>query len=71
MDGVAAKVGNAPSPRAQFLKELRNTEERYRQMYGQQWEAVRNQLDLPNMTLQNLINASTCCRARPIAWASR
>jgi peptidyl-prolyl cis-trans isomerase D len=57
MVGVAAKVGSHDITENQFLKELRSTEDRYRQMYGQQWEAVRQQLDLPSMTMQSLVNS--------------
>jgi peptidyl-prolyl cis-trans isomerase D len=63
MVGVAAKVGSHDVTESQFLKELRSSEDRYRQMYGQQWETVRHQLDLPNMTLQSLINAYLLSRS--------
>lgn len=52
----AAQVGDVVISETQFLKELRSTEERYRQMYGQQFEAVRNQIDFATLTVQNLID---------------
>lgn len=63
MDGMAAKVGAHEITETQFLKELRGSEDRYRQMYGQQWESVRQQLDLPNMTMQSLINSYLLTKA--------
>ena len=56
MDGVAAKVGGVTITEAQFIKEMRNTEQRFRSMYGDQFEQVRGQLDIPTMTLQSLID---------------
>ncbi len=63
LSGVAARVGSHDITEMQFLKELRSAEDRYRQMYGEQWDAVRTQLDLPNMTLQSLVNSFLLSRA--------
>lgn len=56
MANFAAQVGDVVITEAQFLKELRSTEDRYRQMYGQQFEAVRDQIDFATLTVQNLID---------------
>lgn len=62
MANVAAQVGDVVITEAQFLKELRNIEDRYRQMYGQQFEAVRNQMDFATLTVQNLIDRELLVR---------
>jgi peptidyl-prolyl cis-trans isomerase D len=56
MAGVAAKVGSVTISENDFLKELRATEDRYRQLYGKQFDKLKNQLDIPSMTMQSLIN---------------
>ncbi len=56
MANFAAQVGDVIVTEAQFLKELRSTEDRYRQMYGQQFETVRDQIDFATLTVQNLID---------------
>lgn len=55
-EGIAAKVSGVTISEAQFLNEMRSNEERFRRMYGQQYEALRGQLDLASMTIQNLID---------------
>jgi peptidyl-prolyl cis-trans isomerase D len=54
--GLAARVGGVSISEAQFLKEMRSTEQRYRSMYGEQFEAIRNQIDLASMTIQNIVD---------------
>jgi peptidyl-prolyl cis-trans isomerase D len=54
--GLAARVGNVSISEAQFLNEMRNTEQRYRSMYGEQFDTIRNQLDLASMTIQNIVD---------------
>ena len=54
--GLAARIGNVSISEAQFLREVRSTEERYKQMYGKQFDAVRDQLDLGTITMQNLVD---------------
>jgi peptidyl-prolyl cis-trans isomerase D len=56
MEGIAARIGNVTITEMQFLKEMRSAEERYRQMYGEQFEALKAQLDLGSMTMQNLVD---------------
>jgi peptidyl-prolyl cis-trans isomerase D len=55
LQGVAAQVGKTTITERAYLREMRSSEERFRQMYGQQWETVRQQLDLGTMVIQNLI----------------
>ncbi len=62
MASVAAQVGDVVITESQFLKELRSTEDRYRQMYGQQFEAVRDQIDFASLTVQNLIDRELLIR---------
>jgi peptidyl-prolyl cis-trans isomerase D len=54
--GLAARVGSVNITEAQFLKEMRNTEDRYRSMYGEKYEAMRDQIDLASMTIQTMVN---------------
>src|SRR5512136_415590 len=54
--GLAARVGSVSISEAQFLQEMRNTEQRYRSMYGDQFDKVRDQLDLASMTIQNMVD---------------
>jgi len=56
LEGVAAKVGDQIISEAEFLRELRSSEDRFRQMYGQQYETFRKQLDVPAMTLQGMVD---------------
>lgn len=56
MDGIAARVGVTEITEDRFLRELRNTEERFRSMYGQQYETFKRQLDVPTMTLQGMVD---------------
>lgn len=55
MAGVAAKVGGTSISEAAFLKELRAAEERYRTQYGEQWQNLRDQIDLPALVLDGMI----------------
>ncbi len=54
--GLAARVGSVNISEAEFLREMRSTEDRYRQMYGDKYEAVRDQLDLASMTIQSMVD---------------
>lgn len=56
MEGVAAKVGSQIISEAEFLRELRSTEDRFRQMYRDQYEMFKKQLDVPAMTLQGMVD---------------
>ena len=54
--GLAARIGNVSISESQFLKEVRSTEQEYRQMYGDQFEKVRDQMDLGSMTIQRIVD---------------
>ncbi len=54
--GLAARIGSVSISEAQFTKELRATEQRYRQMYGDRFDAVRDQIDLASITVQNMVD---------------
>ena len=56
MAGIAAMVGHAAIHEQDFLREMHSTEQRYRQMYGDQFEKVRSQLDLGTITLQTMVD---------------
>ncbi len=56
MAGVAAKVGGVIIPEQEFFREMRATEDRFRQMYGKQYDALKGSLDLAGMTLQNMVD---------------
>ena len=56
LSGLAARVGSVNISEAEFLREMRSTEDRYRQMYGDKYEAVRDQLDLASMTIQSMVD---------------
>ncbi|MGE5237150.1 MAG: peptidyl-prolyl cis-trans isomerase [Acidobacteriota bacterium] len=62
MQGVAAKAGDIVITEGEFLKQMRANDERFRQMYGKQYDAMKGQLDLANMTLQNLIDQQLLLR---------
>lgn len=63
MDGIAAKIGDHRISEDQFLRELRSTEERFRSMYGQQYETFRRQMDVPTMTLQGMVDRTLLVQA--------
>ena len=54
--GLAARIGNVSISEAQFTKEMRATEQRYRQMYGDQFDQVRDKIDLASITVQNMVD---------------
>ncbi len=56
LSGLAARIGNVNVSEGQFLKEVRATEERYKQMYGKQFDAVRDQIDLGSITMQDIVD---------------
>lgn len=56
MLGVAARVGQVDITEAEFLKEVRNTDDRLRTLYGQQYEVFRDKIDLGQIALANLVN---------------
>ncbi|HVN75246.1 MAG TPA: peptidyl-prolyl cis-trans isomerase [Thermoanaerobaculaceae bacterium] len=54
--GLAARIGNVSISEAQFTKEVRSTEQRYRQMYGDQFDSIRDKMDLASITIQNIVD---------------
>jgi peptidyl-prolyl cis-trans isomerase D len=56
MEGIAARIGTTTITETQFLRQLRSTDERFRSMYRQQYEAVRGQLDLASITMRSLVD---------------
>lgn len=56
MEHVAARVAGIEISERDFLREVRQTDERLRGIYGQQYELLRSQLDLGQLALSNLIN---------------
>ncbi len=56
MAGLAAQAGDIKISEADFLVEMRSTEERFRSLYGDQYEKIRDQVDLASMAVQNLVD---------------
>ena len=56
MAGVAAQIGDVTISEADFLREMKSTEARFRDMYGQQYDQIRDKLDLGSITIQNLVD---------------
>ncbi len=56
MAGVAAQIGDVSISEAAFLHEMKSTEARFRDMYGQQYDQIRDKLDLGSITIQNLVD---------------
>ena len=56
MAGLAAQAGDIKISEADFLVEMRSTEQRFRSMYGNQYEKIRNQIDLASVAVQNLVD---------------
>lgn len=62
MSGLAAKMGDIKITEAQFISEMRNLDQRFRQTYGDQYEQVRDQMDVASMALQNLVDRQIIVR---------
>ena len=56
MTGLAAKVGGYDIPEGEFLKEVRALDERYRQMYGKQYDQLRKTIDLGSAAINSLVD---------------
>jgi peptidyl-prolyl cis-trans isomerase D len=52
----AAKVNGTPISRVMFLSEARRVEERYRQMFGDQYEQLKPSLQLGRQVIQSMID---------------
>ncbi|MCX7896173.1 MAG: peptidyl-prolyl cis-trans isomerase [Thermoanaerobaculum sp.] len=56
MEHVAARVAGIEISEKDFLREVRQLDERLRSLYGQQYDLLRSQLDLGQLALNNLLN---------------
>jgi len=54
----AVKVGDRVISQREFMDEMRRNEQQYRNLYGDQWEQVRKQLNLASQTAQEFIERS-------------
>jgi peptidyl-prolyl cis-trans isomerase D len=52
---MAVRVGNRVVSEREFLDELRRSEQQMRDLYGNQWEQIRDQVNLANQTVQRFI----------------
>lgn len=52
----AIRIGDHEISEEAFVRELRSTEQQMSSAYGDQWEQLRDQLDLPGQVVQRLIN---------------
>jgi peptidyl-prolyl cis-trans isomerase D len=59
---AALQIGNREISEQEFLLELKRTRDRYQQIYGAQWEQVRDQLDLASVTAQQMIRRELMLR---------
>ncbi len=53
---AAIRIGDRSVSEQEFLDELRRNQERFRQMYGDQWEQVQDQIDLAAQTVQQIVD---------------
>ncbi len=53
--GAAVRVGNTTYTEAEFLRRVRANEDRFRQLYGNQWEQLRSRINLAEQTAAELI----------------
>ena len=56
MTGLAAQMGKIEISETQFISEMRNLDQRFRQTYGDQYEQMRDQVDVASMAIQNLVD---------------
>lgn len=54
-EAVAVQVGDQVVTETEFVDELRRTERRYQQQFGQQWEQIRDQVNVPQRTIESLV----------------
>lgn len=62
MAGLAARVGGVDIGESVYIKELRATEQRYRTQYGEQWDKVRDQVDLPALVIETMVERELLLR---------
>ncbi len=54
-EGAAVRVGDTVFTEQEFLQELRSTENRMQNLYGEQWNQIRSRLNMAEQTAQQLI----------------
>ena len=54
--GAAVRVGNRTVSEAEFLSEMRRLDQRFSQIYGEQWNNLRSQVDLAGQTASYFID---------------
>ncbi len=52
---AAVRVGNHTLDEAEFLRRVKNTEDRFRQIYGDQWEQLRGRINIAEQTAAQII----------------
>ena len=52
---AAIRVGDLSMNEAEFLQRVRRTEDRFRQMYGDQWEQLRGRINIAEQTAAQII----------------
>ncbi|MCP4900958.1 MAG: hypothetical protein GY906_28655 [bacterium] len=58
----ALRIDDLEISEADFLRELQSTEQQMQSLYGDQWEQVRDQLDLPAQVVQRVISRELMSR---------
>ncbi len=58
----AVRIGDQEISEEAFLRELRSTEQQMKSVYGEQWDQMRDQLDLPGQVVQRLISRELMVR---------
>jgi|AMFO01.1.fsa_nt_gi Parvulin-like peptidyl-prolyl isomerase len=53
--GAAVRVGDHKITEQQFLREVRDTEQRFEKIYGKNWPQLRNRINLAQQTAQEII----------------
>ena len=53
---AAVRVGNRSFSEAEFLDEMRRLDQRFSQIYGEQWNELRGQVDLARQTANMFID---------------
>jgi peptidyl-prolyl cis-trans isomerase D len=62
LTGLAAKVGGHDIPEAEFFKAVKSIDDRYRQMYGKQYDQIRKNLDLASAALSSIVERDLLTR---------
>ncbi len=52
---AAVQVGNHKMDETEFLRRVKNTEERFQQIYGDQWEQLRGRINIAEQTAAQII----------------